>query len=192
MTTNNQQSEVGVATGLAWTSVGGDVLFIEVATSEGKGELKLTGQLGDVMKESAQAAYTFVRSHAKQLGISVKTMDKLDLHVHVPEGAVPKDGPSAGVTMVTAMVSALTGRAVRRDVAMTGEVTLRGKVLRIGGLKEKSIAAARSGCKIVCIPAENERDLVEVPEEIRQQIKFVPTRQVQENLEIALEKATKA
>ena len=188
---HNQKSEVGVATGLAWTSVGGDVLFIEVATSEGKGELKLTGQLGDVMKESAQAALTYVRANAKKFGLSVKKLDKTDLHIHVPEGAVPKDGPSAGVTIVTALVSALTGRPVKRDVAMTGEVTLRGQVLRIGGLKEKSIAAARAGCKTVCIPWENQRDLVEIPDEIKKQITFVPTKNVAENLETALEPAPK-
>ena len=184
----NQSNEVGVATGLAWTSVGGDVLFVEVAVSEGKGELKLTGQLGDVMKESAQAALTYVRSNAQELGIDVKKLDKSDIHIHVPEGAVPKDGPSAGVTMVTALVSALTERPVRKEVAMTGEVTLRGQVLRIGGLKEKAIAAARAGCKIVCIPAENQRDLVEIPDDIKKQIKFVPTKYVRENLEVALEK----
>lgn len=183
----NQDNEIGVATGLAWTSVGGDVLFIEVATSDGKGELKLTGQLGDVMKESAQAALTYVRSHAKKLGLTIKQLDHTDIHIHVPEGAVPKDGPSAGVTIVTALVSALTGRPVKKDVAMTGEVTLRGKVLRIGGLKEKSIAASRAGCKIICIPYENQRDLVEIPEEIRKSIKFIPTKNVQENLDIALE-----
>ncbi|MBQ6449725.1 endopeptidase La [bacterium] len=187
----NQENEVGVATGLAWTSVGGDVLFIEVATSEGKGELKLTGQLGDVMKESAQAAMTYVRSHAADFGLTIKKLDHTDIHLHVPEGAVPKDGPSAGVTIVTALVSALTGRPVKKDVAMTGEVTLRGKVLRIGGLKEKSIAAARAGCQTICIPWENQRDLVEIPEEIRKNIKFVPTKSVRENLEIALEPVAK-
>ncbi len=186
----NQENEVGVATGLAWTSVGGDVLFIEVATSEGKGELKLTGQLGDVMKESAQAAMTYVRAHAKDFGLTIKKIDHTDVHIHFPEGAVPKDGPSAGVTIVTALVSALTERPVRKDVAMTGEVTLRGKVLRIGGLKEKSIAAARAGCTTVCIPWENQRDLVEIPEEIKKTIKFIPTKNVAENLEVALMPAT--
>jgi ATP-dependent Lon protease len=182
----NQASEVGVATGLAWTSVGGDVLFVEVATAKGKGTLLLTGQLGEVMRESAQAAMTFVRSNADALKIDVKKLDKTDVHIHVPEGAVPKDGPSAGVTMVTALVSALTGKPIRKEVAMTGEVTLRGKVLRIGGLKEKAIAAARAGCKTVCIPWENQRDLVEIPEEIKQQIKFAPTKTVLENLRWAL------
>lgn len=182
----NQANEVGVATGLAWTSVGGDVLFVEVSTYPGKGNLQLTGQLGEVMQESAKAALTFIRANAKKLGLSEKKLDKLDLHVHVPEGAVPKDGPSAGVTLTTAIASALLGKKVKKQVAMTGEVTLRGKVLRIGGLKEKAIAAARAGCSIVCIPKENERDLVEIPEEIKKQIKFVPTTDVLENLRIAL------
>lgn len=184
----NQKSEIGVATGLAWTSVGGEVLFVEGALTPGKGEIKLTGQLGEVMKESAQAAYTFIRSHVQQLGIEQKLIEKSDLHIHVPEGAVPKDGPSAGVTMVTAIVSALTKRPVRKDVAMTGEVNLRGQALRIGGLKEKALAAHRAGCKTVLIPAENERDLVDIPEKIRQEIKFVPVKNVTENLAYALEK----
>lgn len=182
----NQDNEVGVATGLAWTSVGGDVLFVEVSTYPGKGNLQLTGQLGEVMQESAKAALTFIRANAKKLGLSDKKLDKLDLHVHVPEGAVPKDGPSAGVTLTTAIASALLGKKVKKQVAMTGEITLRGKVLRIGGLKEKAIAAARAGCSIVCIPKENERDLVEIPEEIKKQIKFVSTKDVLENLRIAL------
>lgn len=186
VTLQNLQDEVGVATGLAWTSVGGDVLFIEVATAPGKGELKLTGKLGDVMKESAQAALTFVRSHAQELNIDCKKLAATDIHLHVPEGAVPKDGPSAGVTIVTALVSALTGRSVKREVAMTGEVTLRGRVLRIGGLKEKAIAAARAGCTTVCIPWENERDLREIPAEIKKQLQFIPVKSVTENLKIAL------
>lgn len=183
----NQKSEVGVATGLAWTSVGGDVLFVEVALAPGKGAVKLTGQLGDVMKESAQAAHTFIRSRAKELGIEQSKLSKMDIHIHVPEGAVPKDGPSAGVTMVTALVSALTGKAVKKDVAMTGEVNLRGQVLRIGGLKEKAIAAHRAGCKTVLIPWENERDLVEIPAKVRKEIKFIPVKEVTENLRLAIE-----
>lgn len=182
----NQDNEVGVATGLAWTSVGGDVLFVEVSAYPGKGNLQLTGQLGEVMQESAKAALTFIRANAAKLGVQQKKLDKLDLHIHVPEGAVPKDGPSAGVTMVTAITSALLGKKVNKQVAMTGEVTLRGKVLRIGGLKEKAIAAARAGCQVVCIPAENERDLVDIPEEIKKQIKFIPTKNVCENLNTAL------
>ncbi len=185
----NQKSEVGVATGLAWTSVGGDVLFVEVALMPGKGIIKLTGQLGEVMKESAQAALTFIRSHAQELGVNENKLAKTDIHIHVPEGAVPKDGPSAGVTMVTALVSALTKKAVKKDVAMTGEVNLRGQVLRIGGLKEKAIAAARAGCKLVLIPAENKRDISEIPDKIRQEIKFIPVNSVFENLKYALEKS---
>ncbi len=183
----NQKSEVGVATGLAWTSVGGDVLFIEVALAPGKGCVKLTGKLGDVMKESAQAAHTFIRTNAEKFDIDRKKADLLDIHIHVPEGAVPKDGPSAGVTIVTALVSAMTGRPVKKDVAMTGEVNLRGQVLRIGGLKEKAIAAHRAGCKTVLIPWDNRRDLPEIPEKIRKEIQFVPTKTVFENLKWALE-----
>lgn len=184
----NQKSEVGVATGLAWTSVGGEVLFVEVALAPGKGIVKLTGKLGEVMKESAQAAHTFIRANATKLGLTQKKVDATDIHIHVPEGAVPKDGPSAGVTMVTALVSALTGRAVKKEVAMTGEVNLRGQVLRIGGLKEKAIAAHRAGCTTVLIPWENERDLIDMPGEVRKAIKFVPTKTVWENLDWALEK----
>lgn len=183
----NQKSEIGVATGLAWTSVGGEVLFVEVALAPGKGLVKLTGKLGDVMKESAQAAHTFIRANASVLGIEQKKLEENDIHIHVPEGAVPKDGPSAGVTMVTALVSALTKKPVRKEVAMTGEVNLRGQVLRIGGLKEKVIAAHRAGCTTVVIPWENERDLAEIPADIRKTIKFVPTRSVMENIKLALE-----
>lgn len=185
-TLKNKTDEVGVATGLAWTSVGGDVLFIETTLTPGKGELKLTGKLGDVMKESAQAALTYVKSQTKKLKIKTDVFEKYDLHVHVPEGAVPKDGPSAGVTMATAIASACTGRGVRKDIAMTGEVTLRGQVLRIGGLKEKAIAAHRSGCKTILIPAENERDLVDIPEEVKADITFVPVKNVSEVLKRAL------
>lgn len=177
---------VGLATGLAWTEMGGDALFIEVALTPGKGLVKLTGKLGDVMKESAQAALTYVKAHAKELGISESKLNKTDIHLHVPEGGVPKDGPSAGVTMTTAMVSALTGRAVRKDVAMTGEVTLRGRVLRIGGLKEKSMAALRAGSTHVLIPKDNERDLVEVPEAVKKVITFHPMENVDQVLKFAL------
>ncbi|MCA9370257.1 endopeptidase La, partial [Candidatus Woesebacteria bacterium] len=182
---------IGQATGLAWTSVGGDVLFIEVALTPGKGQVKLTGKLGDVMKESAQAAYTYVKSHAAELGIDEKKLAKTDIHIHIPEGAVPKDGPSAGITLVTAITSAFTGAPVQRDVAMTGEVTLRGRVLRIGGLKEKSIAAHRAGVTTVLIPKENERDLVDLPKEVTQHIKFMPIEHVSEALQTALVKKAK-
>ena len=181
-----QNDEVGLATGLAWTAVGGEVLFVEVALTKGKGQVKLTGKLGDVMKESAQAALTYVHAHAKELHISELTLEKTNVHVHVPEGAVPKDGPSAGITMTTAIVSAYTNRPIRKDIAMTGEVTLRGKVMRIGGLKEKSIAAHQAGVKTVIIPKDNERDLVEVPDSVKQDITFKPVRHVDEVLALAL------
>jgi ATP-dependent Lon protease len=177
---------IGLATGLAYTDVGGDVLFIEVALTPGKGHIVLTGKLGDVMKESAQAALTYVKSHSKELGIDAERLSKTDVHIHVPEGAVPKDGPSAGITITTAIVSAFTDIPVRKEVAMTGEVTLRGRVLRIGGLKEKSIAAHRAGSKIVLIPAENERDLVEIPQSVRDEITFIPVSDVSEVLPLAL------
>ena len=182
-----EKSQVGLATGLAWTSVGGDVLFVEVALSPGKGQIRLTGKLGEVMKESAQAALTYVSSHHKELGISIDLINKSNVHIHVPEGAVPKDGPSAGVTITTALVSAFTKKPVRRDVAMTGEVTLRGRVLRIGGLKEKAIAAYNAGSKIIIIPKENERDLEKILPLIKDQVTFKPVSDVSEVLKIALE-----
>lgn len=182
-----KDSQVGLATGLAWTSVGGDVLFVEVALSEGKGLIKLTGKLGDVMKESAQAALTYVSSHHQELGISMDLINKSNVHIHVPEGAVPKDGPSAGITITTALVSAFTKKAVRADVAMTGEVTLRGRVLRIGGLKEKAIAAYNAGSKIVIIPKENERDLEKIKPLVGRRLEFKPVSEVSEVLKIALQ-----
>lgn len=177
---------VGQATGLAWTSVGGEVLFIEVALTPGKGEIKLTGKLGDVMKESAQAAFTFVKANHHKIGIPAKKLKETDVHVHVPEGAVPKDGPSAGVTMTTAIVSAFTNIPVKKDVAMTGEVTLRGRVLRIGGLKEKSIAAHMAGSKIVLIPQDNERDIEKIPDIVKKDITFIPAADVFTVLQTAL------
>jgi ATP-dependent Lon protease len=188
VTLAEEDDSVGLATGLAWTSVGGDVLFIEVALTPGKGGIKLTGTLGDVMKESAQAALTYVKANAKKFGIPDTKLAKTDIHVHIPEGAVPKDGPSAGITMTTAIVSALTGKAIRREVAMTGEVTLRGRVLRIGGLKEKSIAAHRAGCTTIIIPADNERDLIEIPDSVKADIKFIPVKHMDDVLKIALKK----
>lgn len=185
-TLTEKENQIGLATGLAWTAVGGDVLFVEVALTPGKGEVKLTGKLGDVMKESAQAALTYVKANAKKLGISNVSLQKQNVHIHVPEGAVPKDGPSAGVTMTTAIVSALTNRPVDKNVAMTGEVTLRGRVLRIGGLKEKAIAAHRAGSKTVIIPAENARDLEEIPDLVKKEIKFIPVEDVSQVLKIAL------
>ncbi|PIR59607.1 MAG: endopeptidase La, partial [Candidatus Pacebacteria bacterium CG10_big_fil_rev_8_21_14_0_10_45_6] len=179
---------VGVATGLAWTSVGGDVLFIEVALTPGKGTVQLTGQLGDVMKESAQTALTYVKAHAKDFGISDKKLSTTNVHVHVPEGAVPKDGPSAGVTMTTAIVSAFTNRKIRKEIAMTGEISLRGRVMRIGGLKEKSIAAHRAGCTTILIPKDNVRDLVDIPKTVCDAITFLPMTTIADVLQQALRK----
>jgi ATP-dependent Lon protease len=169
----NEKDEVGIATGLAWTPVGGDTLVIEVTLMNGNGKLELTGQLGDVMKESAMAAVSFIRSKAELLGIDKDFHNKYDIHIHVPEGATPKDGPSAGITLATAMASALTGRAVRRNVAMTGEITLRGRVLPIGGLKEKVLAAHRAGIDTIIVPVENKKDIDEIPENVRTQLKFI-------------------
>lgn len=185
---SSKTDTVGQATGLAWTSVGGDTLFIEVALTPGKGQIQLTGKLGDVMKESAQAAYTYVKSHAKLYKISETQLAKTDIHIHVPEGAVPKDGPSAGVTMVTAIVSAFTKIAVRREVAMTGEVTLRGRVLRIGGLKEKSLAAQRAGITKILIPKGNARDLETIPKTVLDACTFVPIDSAHEAVLQALSK----
>jgi len=180
------EDQVGVATGLAYTTVGGDTLQIEVSLSSGKGKLVLTGKLGDVMKESAQAAFSYIRSKATELGIDPDFYEKYDIHIHVPEGAVPKDGPSAGITMATALVSALTGKPIRKEVGMTGEITLRGRVLPIGGLKEKTLSAHRAGLtKIIC-PKENEKDLDDIPESVREDLEFVLVSHVDEVLEHAL------
>ena len=159
-----------MATGLAWTEVGGDILFIEATRMPGNKQLIITGQLGDVMKEFAQAALSLVRSKAKELGISQDFYDKSDLHIHIPAGAIPKDGPSAGITLTTALASLLTGRPVHGDVAMTGEITLRGKVLPIGGLKEKVLAAHRAGIKRIILPRLNARDLDDLPDELRKEL----------------------
>ena len=176
--------EPGVATGLAWTPVGGDVLFVEATAMPGSGKLTLTGQLGDVMRESAQAALSYVRGHA---GMPEDWFAKHDLHIHVPAGAIPKDGPSAGVTMVTALMSLLTGRPVRDEVAMTGEITLTGQVLPIGGLKEKALAAQRAGIRTVIAPADNEADAEDVPEHLRRRLEFRFVRDAREVLDVALE-----
>lgn len=186
-----KQDEVGMSTGLAWTEAGGDILFIEVALMPGKGSLILTGQLGDVMKESCQAALSYIRARAQQMGISEKFFQKMDIHVHVPEGAVPKDGPSAGTAITTAIVSALTKIPVNRTVGMTGEVTLRGRVLEIGGIKEKVIAAHRAGLKTVIMPKENKKDLEDVPKEVLKKMKFVFVEHMDEVLNIALTKPLK-
>ena len=184
----NQRNEIGVVTGLAWTSVGGDTLFIEVSLMPGTGKLELTGQLGDVMKESARAGLSYIRSRSDEFGIDKDFTKTMDIHIHVPEGATPKDGPSAGITMTTALVSALTRKAVYRDLAMTGEVTLRGRVLPIGGLKEKVLAAKRAGIKKVIIPFENEKDLEEIPDVVKRNMKFILASDMDEVLSHALVK----
>ena len=177
-----------MATGLAWTPVGGDILFIEASRVPGSGRLVLTGQLGDVMKESAQAALTLVKSRLDALGvIDAEDLGKSDIHVHVPAGAIPKDGPSAGVAMFVALASLLTGKTVRSDTAMTGEISLRGLVLPVGGIKEKVIAAARAGIKTVMLPARNRRDLDDIPDEVRQQMRFVWLERVDQAIAEAIE-----
>ena len=181
------KSSVGVANGLAWTSVGGELLKVEVLAFKGKGNLTLTGQLGDVMKESAQAGYTYIRSRAEALGIADNFGETMDIHIHLPEGAVPKDGPSAGVTMVTAMVSALTGKKVKGKLAMTGEISLSGKVWPVGGIKEKMLAAYRYGVKTVLLPKRNMQDLDELPENIRKEMQFIPVEHLDDVLKLALE-----
>ena len=181
-----ERDEIGLVRGLAYTSVGGEVLDVECAVLEGTGKIELTGNLGDVMKESARAAVTCLRSRAAKLGIDPEFYQNRDIHIHFPEGAVPKDGPSAGVTVVTALCSALTGRPVRRDVAMTGEITLRGRVLPIGGLKEKTMAAFRAGVTTVILPRENESDLAEIDRTVRASLRFVTAENIDTVLENAL------
>jgi ATP-dependent Lon protease len=182
-----EKPEVGVTTGLAWTEAGGDLLETEVGIMKGKGKLTLTGKLGDVMQESARAAVSYLRSRAELLGVDPEFNETTDLHVHVPEGAIPKDGPSAGITMATALVSALTGIAVRKDVAMTGEITLRGKVLPVGGIKDKILAAHRAGITEVILPKDNEKDLEEIPEEVRDVLEFHLVESMDEVLRLTLD-----
>lgn len=183
-----KQDHIGVTTGLAWTEVGGDILFIEAVDMPGKGKVTQTGKLGDVMKESIETAYSVVRAHSKDLGINPEVFEKTDVHVHVPEGATPKDGPSAGIAMYTTLVSVFTKTPVKKDVAMTGEITLQGRVLPIGGLKEKLLAALRGGIKTVIIPKENEKDLAEIPDNVKKGMKIIPVDNVSEVLKIALHK----
>ncbi|PYY17726.1 MAG: endopeptidase La, partial [Acidobacteria bacterium] len=183
----HEKSEVGLVTGLAWTEVGGSILSTEVTIVDGKGKTTLTGKLGDVMQESAQAAITYIRSRAHRLGVPRDFYRNIDIHIHVPEGAIPKDGPSAGITMATAIASALSKIPVRRDIAMTGEITLRGKVLAIGGLKEKLLAAHRAGIFEAILPKDNEKDLSEVPENLRNAMKLHFADNMDEVLAIALE-----
>jgi len=181
-----ESDQVGVVTGLAWTSVGGELLNIEALRLPGKGRMKTTGKLGDVMKESIDAASSYVRSIAPQIGVKPPKFDAIDIHVHVPDGATPKDGPSAGLAMVTSIVSVLTGIPVRKDIAMTGEVSLRGNAMPIGGLKEKLLAALRGGITTVLIPEENEKDLPEIPDNVKEGLTIIPVKHVSEVLEHAL------
>jgi len=180
------ESQVGLVNGLAWTSVGGELLHIEVVTFPGKGNLQITGKLGEVMQESAKAALSYVRSISDRLGIDNKWYHEHDIHIHVPEGATPKDGPSAGITLVTALTSAITGLKVNANVAMTGEVTIRGRVLPIGGLKEKLLAAKQAGVKTVIIPKKNVKDLIEIPVEIKSGLEIIPCEEAHEVLKHAL------
>jgi ATP-dependent Lon protease len=182
-----ERSEVGVATGLAWTEAGGEILETEVGLMSGRGKLILTGKLGDVMQESARAAVSYLRSRAELLGIDPEFNQDKDLHLHVPEGAIPKDGPSAGITMATALVSAVTGVPVRKDVAMTGEITLRGKVLPVGGVKHKILAAYRADIREIILPKENLKDLDDIPKEVRDLLEVHPVESMDEVLRLALD-----
>jgi ATP-dependent Lon protease len=184
--TAEAEDQVGLATGLAWTELGGELLTIEATAMPGKGKLMITGKLGDVMQESAQAAMSYVRSRAEILGLDKRFLETVDIHVHVPEGAIPKDGPSAGITIATTLVSALCKIPVRKDVAMTGEITLRGRVLPIGGLKEKALAGHRGGIKKILIPKENEKDIREIPKKVRARMQIVPVEHMDEVLREAL------
>jgi ATP-dependent Lon protease len=181
-----ERDEIGVATGVAWMPAGGDILTVEVSLLDGKGNLVLTGQLGEVMKESAQAALSYARSRAAELGLSAGFYEKLDVHVHVPEGGIPKDGPSAGITIATALISALTRRPARREVAMTGEITLRGRVLPVGGIREKVLAAHRAGIKTFILPTRNQKDLADVPEDVKHELTFMPVTHMDQVVPIAL------
>ncbi len=181
-----RQDEVGVAQSLAWTENGGEIMPVEVAALEGKGGLQMTGQMGDVMQESVQAALTYVKSRAALFDIDMEVFDRMDIHVHMPEGAIPKDGPSAGITMAAAMISSLTGRPIFCDVGMSGEVTLRGRVLPIGGVREKVLAAHRAGIKVVLLPEKNMKDLVDVPKTARAELKIIPVTHMDQVLEAAL------
>jgi ATP-dependent Lon protease len=186
-----EKDEIGVSTGLAWTEAGGDIIYIEATTMMGKGHLTLTGQLGEVMKESAQAALSYIRSRAKNLGVKEDIFSKVDIHVHVPAGAIPKDGPSAGITIATALASVLTGKPVNKNVAMTGEVTLRGRVLPIGGLKEKTLAAKRMGITKVIVPRRNKKDLEDIPKYIKKDMEFIFADTMDQVLKVALKSGGK-
>ena len=183
---DQEESQVGLSTGLAWTQVGGEVLYVEASLISGKGDLIITGQIGEIMQESARAALSYARANLKAMGLKHPTLDNVDVHIHVPAGAIPKDGPSAGIAMATALISTLTRRPVRKDVAMTGEITLRGRVLPIGGLKEKSLGALRAGIRTILIPEKNRKELAELPASIKRKLKFIPVRQMDAVLEAAL------
>jgi ATP-dependent Lon protease len=186
-----RERRVGSVTGLAWTSVGGDILNVDVTIMTGAQKLTLTGQLGEVMKESAQAALSYIRSNAKRFGINPEFTKGKEIHIHLPEGAIPKDGPSAGVTMAMAIISAASNRPARNDIAMTGEITLRGNVLPIGGLNEKLLAAQRSGIKTVIIPKENEKDLTEIQEKVKEGLEIIPVETIEQAAGIVFEKKRK-
>ena len=181
-----ENDEIGIVNGLAWTQLGGDMLRIECSSMKGNGKLELTGHLGEVMKESAKAAISYIRKHCDELGVDEDFYSNRDIHIHVPEGAIPKDGPSAGITLATALLSELSGRTVKRDVCMTGEITLTGRVLRIGGLKEKSMAAYKCGAKKVIIPAENMPDVAQFDTEVKEALEFIPVKHVSEVFKVAL------
>ena len=178
--------EVGVVTSLAWTENGGEIMPVEVAVLEGKGGLQMTGQMGEVMQESGQAALTYIKSRGQQLNIDLDVFERMDIHVHMPEGGIPKDGPSAGITMATAIVSALTGRPVYRHIGMTGEITLRGRVLPIGGVREKVLAAHRAGLKTVILPEKNLKDLIDLPKTAKSELKIIPVKHMDDVLLVAL------
>jgi ATP-dependent Lon protease len=183
---DQEESQVGLSTGLAWTHVGGEVLYVEATLIAGKGELIITGQIGEVMQESARAALSYARASMADFGISDAVLDNQDIHIHVPAGAIPKDGPSAGIAIATALISALTNKPVSRDVAMTGEITLRGRVLPIGGLKEKALGALRAGITTIIIPEKNKKDLSEIPANVKRKITFITVKDASEVLPIAI------
>jgi ATP-dependent Lon protease len=184
---DQENSQVGLSTGLAWTQVGGEVLYVEVSLISGKGELIITGQIGDVMQESARAALSYARANLSSLSVQENIFENKDVHIHVPAGATPKDGPSAGIAIATALISVLVNRPVNKDVAMTGEITLRGRVLPIGGLKEKALGALRAGIRSVIIPEKNKKDLVEIPLNIKRKINFVPVKNMEKVLSLAFD-----
>jgi ATP-dependent Lon protease len=184
---DQENSQVGLSTGLAWTQAGGEVLYVEASLIGGKGELIITGQIGDVMQESARAALSYTRANLRSLGLKESVFENKDVHIHVPAGAIPKDGPSAGTAMATALISALTNKPVHRDIAMTGEITLRGRVLPVGGLKEKALGALRAGIRTIIIPEKNKKDLTEIPLNVKRKIDFVPVKNMDKVLSLAID-----